>query len=268
MLRLARLSVWITTAVYIALLGGLYGCQNMLLFRIPAVPVAFANMPEFEHVRINTPDHETLDGWYAQPAPGKPLVLMFHGNKGREPGHPTLVNHIHSAGYGFLLAAFRGYPPSTGQPSQEGLYTDGLALFDYARAKCACDVVVLGHSLGSGVAVHTAALREVRAVLLVSPYSSVVDVASYRYWFAPVRTLVKNEFPSMQWIGKVTEPLIILHGQEDVTIPIRFAEKLFAAANEPKQFKAFSGVGHHLLWEEDLVPWLDALLKMHPPALR
>lgn len=266
--RLKRLSSIVAIAVCLAFLGALSGCHNMLLFRVPLSPVKFAGLPGFEQVSFKTPDSETLDGWYAPPIPGKPLVLMFHGSQGRERGYSAFLNKVHAAGYGILLAAFRGYPPSTGHPSQQGLYTDGLAMFDFANAKCGCSIVLFGHSLGSGIAVHTAALRQARAVLLVSPYSSVADVAASRFRFLPVRKRIKNEFPSMQWIGKVTEPLLILHGELDTTIPEQFAKKLFDAANQPKRFELFKGVGHHLLWMEDLMPWLDVLLKMDPATPR
>lgn len=237
-------------------------CHNVLLYRVPFIPAQMAGEPQLQRVRINTPDKETLDAWYAPPEKGMPLVLLFHGVKGRESGYASVVNSIRSKGYGILFAAFRGYPRSTGEPSQDGLYTDGLALFDRAKELCACEIVIAGHSLGSGVAVHTAALRGARAVLLISPYSSIQDVAETRFRLRPIGDRAENGFPSMEWIGKVTEPLLILHGEKDKTIPIRFAEKLFAAANEPKQFKSFAGAGHQVLWETDLPYWLDRLLNM------
>lgn len=243
----------------------LTACQDLLLFRVPLLPAPLIGMPDVTSIAIPTPDGEVLDGWYAPPRSGMPLVLFFPGNKGRESRHRAVVNQIHAAGYGLLLAAYRGYPPSTGTASESGLYADGLALFDFAAEKCSCRILVLGHSLGSGVGVHTAALRPASALLLVSPYSSIAEVAAFRLRKTPLRKPGKFAFRAEDWIGKVNAPVFILHGVMDTTIPIRFAEKLFDAARQPKRFIRFAEAGHELLWTESLVPWLDTLMKASLP---
>lgn len=256
---------WKPLFAVIALSALFSGCHNVLLFRVPLIPAQMSGIPELRRISVETPDKESLDAWYTPPAREKPLVLLFHGVKGRENGYAPIVDSLRANGYGVLFAAFRGYPRSTGKPSQDGLYTDGLALFDKAKSLCACEIILIGHSLGSGVAVRTAALRKARAVLLVSPYSSIEDVAQHRFGIKPIGQEAKNGFPSMQWIGKVSEPLLIVHGAKDETIPIRFARKLFDAANEPKLFETFSDSGHHIIWETDLLPLLDRLLMLQMP---
>ena len=260
-----RSPAWKSLLAVLALPAPLSGCHNLLLFPVPLIPAQMSGAPELRRISVETPDKESLDAWYAPPAAGKPLILLFHGVKGRERGYESIVDSIRGDGYGVFFAAFRGYPQSTGEPSQDGLYTDGLALFDRAKLLCACQIILVGHSLGSGVAVHTAAFRRARAVLLFSPYSSIQDVAQHRFRMKPIGQEAKNGFPSMQWIGKVTEPLLMLHGAKDETIPIRYARKLYDAANEPKLFKSFSDSGHHLIWETDLLHWLDRLLQLEMP---
>lgn len=259
--RLAKLLFVAFVLAYLSALGYVYAKQTSLLFPAPQqvfTPPAAAGLEIFD---ITTADGQTLNVWYAPPAPGAPLVVMFHGNRGRSERHVAIAQSIRAAGFGFYLATFRGYPPSSGEPSQDGLYADGLALFDDAKARCACDIILLGHSLGSGVAVHTAALREAKAVLLVSPYSSITDVAAGRYWFMPVQQLIKNRFPSLDYIGQVTEPLMVLHGDADVTVPYRFGKRLYDAANQPKELKTFKGVGHELMWNIDAGQWVAKLVQ-------
>jgi fermentation-respiration switch protein FrsA (DUF1100 family) len=102
-----------------------------------------------------------------------------------------------------------------------------------------------GHSLGTGPAVATAAGRPVGGLILEAPYTSIADVGAAAFPFFPVRYLIKDSFPSDEWISGVTAPLLIMHGARDQTIPIRFGERLFALAHEPKQFVRFDQGGHN-----------------------
>ena len=88
---------------------------------------------------------------------------------------------------------------------------------------------------------------------LGAPYSSVVEVAGERYWYLPVRFLMLDQFWSELFIKQVNAPLLILHGVDDKTIPFRFGEKLFAAANEPKTFKRVEGAGHPVIFKRESI---------------
>jgi uncharacterized protein len=101
-----------------------------------------------------------------------------------------------------------------------------------------------GFSLGTGVAVAIASEHPVAKMVLEAPYTSIADVAASRFPFAPVRLLMRDQFHSARRIGRVTVPLLVMHGDADSTINIRFGERLFAMAHEPKQFVRFAGGGH------------------------
>ncbi len=101
-----------------------------------------------------------------------------------------------------------------------------------------------GESLGGGVAVALAAERDVSAVILEAPFTSAADIAFSAYPFIPVRLLMKDQIRSDEKIGQVKAPVLIMHGDRDRVVPIRFGERLFARANEPKQFVRFPGGGH------------------------
>jgi fermentation-respiration switch protein FrsA (DUF1100 family) len=104
--------------------------------------------------------------------------------------------------------------------------------------------VLWGESLGSGVAVALASQMPVAYVILQSPFTSAADVGMHRYWFVPVRLLMKDQFRSDLHIGKVTAPVLILHGDRDDIVPIALAERLYALINAPKRFVRFAGIGH------------------------
>ena len=125
----------------------------------------------------------------------------------------------------------------------------------------------MGESLGTGVAVDLAARHPVGAVVLDSPYSATVDVAAARYWMFPVRLLMRDQFRSDKKIGKVAAPVLMVHGTEDATVPIRFGEKLFALAKAPKEFMRIEGAGHLALGL--VIPqvraWIDRTLAQPAP---
>ena len=107
------------------------------------------------------------------------------------------------------------------------------------------DIVVWGFSLGTGVAVALAAEQRIGRLILEAPYTSIADVAASRFWFAPVRLLIRDQFRSDGQIARVRVPLLVMHGALDSTIPITFGERLFALANEPKRFVRLARGGHN-----------------------
>jgi fermentation-respiration switch protein FrsA (DUF1100 family) len=168
-----------------------------------------------------------------------------------------------------LAVEYRGYPGSTGSPSEQGLLSDGAA--GYAKALAlgvpAARIVAMGESLGTGVAVDLAARHEIGALVLDSPYSSTADVAATRYWMFPVRLLMRDQFRSDAKVAKVKAPVLMVHGTADATIPIRFGEKLFALANEPKQFVRVEGEGHLALGSviPQVLQWIDQTMARTAP---
>ena len=123
---------------------------------------------------------------------------------------------------------------------------DARAAYSFAAARYpATRIVIWGESLGTGVAIALAAEKPVARLMLQAPFTSTVDVASDIYWFLPVRLLVKDQFRSDERIGKVMVPVLILHGERDRTVPIRYGERLYAMIAGPKRFVRFPEGGHN-----------------------
>jgi uncharacterized protein len=104
--------------------------------------------------------------------------------------------------------------------------------------------VLWGESLGTAVAVALAAARKVGGLILDAPFTSAADVGAAAYPIAPVRWLIKDTFRSDLRIARVTAPVLVLHGERDPVVPIRFGERLFKLANEPKRMVRFADGGH------------------------
>ena len=146
-----------------------------------------------------------------------------------------------------MLVEYRGYSGNPGSPNEPGLYEDGRAslVFTQSEGLPLDRIVLLGESLGSGVAVQMATEFDVGALVLEAPFSSAVDVAAGAYWFLPVRWLMKDRFDSIARIAKVRAPLFMVHGERDRVVPIRLGRKLFAAASDPKEVVYLPDAGHN-----------------------
>jgi hypothetical protein len=225
----------------------MYIFQRALMYFPDATRVApaQAGLPRAEEVALTSSDGEKLVAWYVAPRGGKPLVLYFQGNADGLPARVNRFTWLTADGTGLLALCYRGYGGSTGTPTESGLIRDAEAAYDFARAHTpAKRIVLFGESLGTAVAVALAAGHEIGALILDAPFTSAADVGAAAYRFVPVRWAMKDTFHSDERIGRVSAPLLVLHGEQDRIVPIRFGEALFALAREPKRFVRFPQGGH------------------------
>lgn len=246
------LSFLLVAAVGYGLLVALmYVSQRALLY-----PGATGGPPSPTHwgdaVTIETHDGERLHALRASAAEGRPTVVFFPGNADRIERYSFLAEMLGARGIGLLALSYRGYPGSTGQPSEEGLLADGLAAFDWLAGETGGPVILLGQSLGSGVAVHLASQRPVASLVLISAYDSVQAVAQRAYFFLPVAPLIKDPFRSDLRIANVPQPKLFIHGRRDTVIGLSHGEALFAAAPEPKHMMVLDAYGHNDIWTPEL----------------
>lgn len=258
---------------YTLFVGSLYAFQRRVMYspsRHRPEPEAYG-VPDMEPVRLSTKDGLELTAWY-QPArdPSALTVLYFHGNNEHLGTRAYKVRHYLDAGHGVLLVSWRGFAGNPGRPTERGLYADGRAALCFLgdQGIDASRIVYYGESLGSGVAVHLAVERPPAALVLEAPYSSTVDVAGGRYPFVPVRVLMKDRFDSHSKIGGVTAPVLILHGERDRTIPVRFGRKLLDAAIEPKIGHFFPDAEHGDLYDHGAAEAVLAYLREIAPEAK
>lgn len=242
----------VTALAYGAVLALLYAGQRSMMYvpdRSDVTP-AQAGLPEAAHMRVRTADQTSVILWHIPPAGANSRVFIyFHGNAGQIAGRAERFRLLTSKGDGLLALSYRGYGPSAGSPTEHGLITDARAALakadelGYARDR----IVLVGESLGTGVAVALAAEEKVAGLVLEAPFSSASHVAASVYWMFPVSALMKDPFHSVNRIPRIRAPVLILHGTADTVVPIRFGERLYAAANEPKTFIRLEGGGHQVL---------------------
>jgi fermentation-respiration switch protein FrsA (DUF1100 family) len=234
---------------YVAGLAALFLLQRSMLFPIPQVPrmpPLAAGFPQTEEHVLTTADDEKVIVWHVPAKPGRPVVLYFHGNGDFLAGFFGRFRDLTTDGTGVVALSYRGYFGSSGRPSEQGLLKDAEAAYAFTTARYGADrIVAWGFSLGTGVAVALASERPVSKLILEAAYTSIVDVAASAFPIFPVRLAMKDPFHSDRRIARVKAPLLFMHGGRDPTIPIVFGERLFALANEPKQFVRFDRGGHN-----------------------
>ena len=224
--------------------------RNMMYFpstdRIAPVGTALQGVRE---IKMATAEGHTLYSWYQKAQPGKPTILFFHGNGGSVPWRAHRFTSTSGYGYGLLMVGYPGYGGGGGSPSEASFIAAAQRAYQWLLSAGVSpeNIVIYGESIGTGVGVQLAATVEAKALILEAPMSSIADVAAELYPFLPVRALVRDRFESQEYIADVDMPLLIIHGDADTIIPIRFGEKLFELAAEPKQFVRLNGAGHNNL---------------------
>ena len=193
-------------------------------------------------------DGETAGG-------ARPWVLFLHGNGAPISARLNILHYerLRRLGLNVIAPEYRGYAGTPGVPTEAGVEADGRAAYDYLRSHLDVPpdrIVVFGWSLGSAVAVDVASRVPFAAVILEGAPSSLVDIGQMRYPYMPIRLLMRNPFESIRKIGAVHAPKLFLHSPEDTIVPIEEGRKLFAAANDPKQFVEVQG-GHVYAAERD-----------------
>jgi len=245
----------------------LYAIQRDKLYLAPHADIRpnLAEVPGVQDLRLKTPDGETLQAWYLPPKGDGPVFLFFGGQGRRLDEQSHRYVEMARRGAGFLSLAYRGFSASTGHPTEDGLFMDGLVAYDWL-AQQGYDgerIVIHGHSLGSGVATYVATRRRARGLILEAPFTAASDVAQERYPYFPVQFLMQDKFANRDRIGLVQMPVLIVHGDRDDMVPFAHGQRLYALANEPKTFKRMTGEGHSTLTRagvyDSYMTWIASL---------
>ena len=224
-----------------------------------------------EDVWLVAEDGVRLHAWHGAPVVGRAgaldavatdrAVLFLHGNAGNVSHRYEIVEDFAALPAHVLALDYRGYGRSEGSPSEDGLYRDARAAWDYltkTRGVPASRVVIYGESLGGAVAVDLAARVRPCALVVQSSFTSIADMAAEVMPFVP-RFLVRTKMNSLEKIARVRAPVLVVHSPADDVVPYKLGRKLYDAAPEPKRFYEIKGASHNLTHEIGGAAYLDAL---------
>jgi fermentation-respiration switch protein FrsA (DUF1100 family) len=206
------------------------------------------SIPNLRDCWIRTKDSVTIHAWFAPAESAQVTLVVSHGNAGNISHRSLLLRALQRHGFNVLMYDYRGYGRSEGTPSEDGIYNDGLAAFDYAASLPEVKpgrIFLWGTSLGGAVAIDVATHRRAAGLILESTFTSAKDVARIVYPFLPVQFFMQTKLNSIEKIRTLTIPILFIHGAHDSIIPIGLGRKLFNAANEPKDFYEIPNADHN-----------------------
>lgn len=254
-MKVLKVFAALALVAYLIIVAVFFTTQRSLLYYPTHHYVLPSETPtgtSFRELTYRTSDGLNLKAWYA-PATDKPFtIVFFHGNADSLATASPVAEPYVRAGYGFLLAEYRGYSGMPGSPTETGLYSDGRALLHalIAQGVEPEHIILYGHSLGTGVAVQMATEFHVGGLMLLAPYLSIPKVAQPEFPFLPVGLLALDRFKNEKKIASIHVPLLVANGSDDQVIPPAHGIKLFALANEPKKFQSIPGRGHNDAFDE------------------
>ena len=246
----------------------LFAMQRQILFQPDTArpDLAAVGLPGLREMRLQVGGVPLL-AWWLPPARGGRVVLYFHGNGGNLGDRADRLRFLAKSGDGVLMPEYPGYGGNAGAPSEAALFATATAALDFLDAAGVEDrsIAVYGESLGTGVAAFLAAGRRFGAVILESPFTSIVAIARQRYWFLPVGLLVRDRFDTLDRIGRLEAPLLVAVGERDDIVPPAMGRALLAAAPAPKQLWVAAEGGHEDLAQFGLLPAVARFLDQSMP---
>ncbi|MBX2833414.1 MAG: alpha/beta hydrolase [Micavibrio sp.] len=251
--------------LYCAGVGALYLGQRFLIYhpdRNTPTPPENAQITS-----VVTHDNVWINGWWFKPRYKRnPAILFLHGNAGNIEHRQHKIKAFLKAGYGVLLAEYRGYGGNDGYTNinEKSLYMDGEAYLRWLQDYKVKDIIIYGESIGSGVAVELASKYKVKALILETPFASLADAARHHYKFIPfLDFFMKDKYDNISKIGNVDAPKLFLIAGRDEVVGWPTSVKLAKAAPDPKAIKVYKNSGHNTIYqtgvETDILAFLASI---------
>lgn len=199
---------------------------------------------EYEEVTVKTKDGLSISGWYIPAKKEKAVVLFCQGNAGNISNRLDSIKIFNSLSLSVLIFDYRGYGKSEGRPSEEGTYLDAEAVWDYMVTVKNIPperLVVFGRSLGGAVAAGLATRRPPAALIIESGFTSVPDIGKNIYPWLPVKLIAKFHYATIDKIGSIKCPKLIVHSRKDEVVPFEHGRMLYEKASQPKEFLEIHG---------------------------
>lgn len=228
--------------------------------------------PQVEDCRFSTSDGVSLHGWYCKPVrcesggqvplKSEMVVLWFHGNAGNITHRYDMIRQLLiRLPVDVFIIDYRGYGKSEGTPSEQGLYVDARAAWNYLTDERRIEpnrIVILGKSLGGVPAVDLASNVHAAGLIVQSSFTSAADMASKILPFCP-KIFLRTRMDSASKISQVRGPKLFIHSRADEVVPYELGKRLFEVAPEPKEFYEVKGAHHNSTYIVGGEPYFEAL---------
>ena len=256
-MRMILTGLAISAGLYLVLLLLVYVFQRQFLyFPDHSVPTdGYLDKMGVTAVGVSSgPDGELRSLWRAPKASDSPAILFFHGNAGSHFHRIPIYQALASDGAAVLGVGYPGYGGNAGTPNEAELFQAAQANYDWLIQKGfrSDRIIIIGESLGSGVAAQLASQNGAAGLILVAAHSGMDEMAQRQFPLFPARWLIKDRYPNLDHIDRIDMPLIWIHGTNDELIPFAAGQRLFDAARHPKAAYPIKNGGHNNLWAKGI----------------
>lgn len=211
---------------WLSLAGAVAANQRKLVFNPthePEVEKPIGSLHRIRHVVLYGDDGTRLAGWFMVPrTKGPHPAVIYFGGRSEEVSWTVRDAARMFPGMAVLAVNYRGYGESAGIPGEPQFISDAQVMYDWVAKRSHVDfdkIAVVGRSLGSGVAIQLACLRKCAAVMLITPYDSILAIAKKKFKAIPVNWLLKHRFESVNFATKLHTPTFVLRSEFDVIVP-------------------------------------------------
>jgi pimeloyl-ACP methyl ester carboxylesterase len=234
--------------VYVLFCIGLYFFQEKLLFYPDKLGKNYKfsfNQP-FEELNIKTKDGKLMNGILFMADSTKGLVFYLHGNAGSLSSWGDVAKRYTDLHYSVFMLDYPGYGKSEGSIENKTQLFDAIqTCYDEMQKRFHGDsIIVLGYSVGTGLAAHLAATNHPKLLILQAPYYNLTDIMRHTYPFVPT-FLLKYTFQTNEYLGNCKMPVVIFHGDRDEVIYYGSSLKLKNEMKAGDTLITLRGQGHN-----------------------
>lgn len=195
-------------------------------------------------------------GLLAEPAgAARATVVVFHGNAGHAGHRRFYAEELTRLGLRVILAEYPGYGPRAGALGEESLVADAERTLLLAHERYGAPLLVVGESLGAGVAAAAGARQRQRiaGLWLITPWDRLENVAAHHYPWLPIRLFLSDRYDSAAHLSAFGRPVLVTVAERDDIVPARFGTALYEALGKPRRLTVIPGAGHN-----DWVDYIEA----------
>ena len=199
---------------------------------------------KYDDVYFETDDGLRLNAWFIPAEIPRGTLLFCHGNAGNLSHRVEIIEIFNKLNLNVFIFDYRGYGRSLGSPSEQGLYRDAQAAYQYLLSRNDIDkdkIVIYGKSIGANVAINLASKVSAACLISESGFTSAYDMGKKLFPYLPIKWIITTKFDAIEKIKRINIPKLIIHSQNDEIVPFKLGEKLFEAALQPKEFYQMRG---------------------------
>ena len=269
---IVRILLWsgLILIVYVGVVLVMVLCEPLLVYH-PVSARVYWNLPTdwpYEEWHLPLPDGSIAHAVRLRQPPQRSqgVILFCHGNAGNLCSFVPRYRRVAEVlAMDLVVFDYPGFGKSTGRPTEQGCYAAAHATYQQLvqSGTPAQQIVIMGESLGGGVAVELASRVDHRALVLINTFTSLPDVAQRMYPWLPVSLVMRNRFDSLSRVGQLTRPLFAAHAEQDEIVPFALGKRLYEAAQVPREFFPMPGLTHLVPVSDEFAPALRRFLDTH-----